>query len=68
MEKEKAPLIKILKGPNRGRKRPVILFVLGGLDSSIMVVKGLLDIFIAEEVHRVYSKVDVVFYRNNLTT
>lgn len=65
MEKENAPLIKILKGPDRVRKRPAVIFDSEGLNGSITAVKSLLDIFTAEAVRGHCSKIDVAIYKDN---
>ncbi len=51
--------ITLLKGPDRVRKRPAVIFDSDGLNGSIAAVKSLLDIFTAEAVRGHCSKIDV---------
>lgn len=57
--------IIFLKGPDRVRKRPQIIFDSDGLDGAVKAVKLLLDIFITEAVLGFSKGIDVTIHKDN---
>ena len=54
--------ITILKGPDRVRQRPAILFGSDGLDGAVAALRTLLDIFIAEAAVGQSAGIDVTLH------
>lgn len=62
MDKES---IIMLKGPDRVRKRPAVVFFSDGLEGSTMVVKKLIDIFVNEAALGYSSKIEIKIHKDN---
>lgn len=54
-----------LKGPDRVRKRPAVVFGSEGLDGSVAAVKSLLNIFVIEAALGCSSGIDIAIHEDN---
>lgn len=54
-----------LKGPDRVRKRPAVVFGSEGLDGSVKAVRSLLNIFVTEAALGFSFGIDVIIYKDN---
>lgn len=58
--------IKVLKGPDRVRKRPAVIFTSDGIDGAIYAVKTLLDIFVTEAALGFSKELFVKVYKDDM--